>query len=151
MLRVRVKPSALLSVLLAAVHLAAGATLIPLDLPITLRATLAVAIAASLARSLWLYALLRSNLSIIAVDIEDQERCTVQTRSGVVQPARILGSTYVSSIFSVINLRVSGMRFARHIVLTTDTMSAEEFRRTRVALRWAHRSEGEKAVVPGPR
>jgi hypothetical protein len=146
-MRVRLKPSPLLALSLTAVHLAAGVTLIPLELPPALRATVAAAVAASLVRSLWLYTLLRAKLSVIAIDIEDQECCTIYTRNGDVHTARILGTTYVSSIFTVINVRMSVFRLARHILLATDSTSPEQFRQVRVLLRWGRRRRGEEVVA----
>ena len=143
MLRVSLKPSLLLSAILLGVHCAAGAMLFTLEMPVSLSVTAVTIIALSLVRSMWVHALLRAQQSVIALTVEDQERCTLQTRNGALLPARILASTYVTSFLTVINARPAGARFARHILLMRDTIAPEDFRRIRVLLRWARRSPAE--------
>jgi hypothetical protein len=143
MLRVSLQPSLLLSAILLGAHCAAGAMLFTLEMPVSFSAAAVTIIALSLVRSMWLHALLRAQQSVIALTVEDQESCTLQTRSGAMLPARILGSTYVTSFLTVINARPAGARVARHVLLMRDTIAPEDFRRIRVLLRWARRSPEE--------
>ena len=146
MLRVRLKASPLLVVSLAAVHLSATVILLPLDLHVGVKAAVTFAIAASLFRAIWLHALLRAKSSIVALELEDQERCAVHTRAGIVQDVRILGTTYATPALTVINVKAAGARFPRHILLLKDTVLREDFRQLRVLLRWAHSPKTRKTV-----
>ena len=140
MLRVSLKPSILLSAILCAVHVAGVAILFTLEASASFRVAAVAVIALSLGRSMWLHALLRAQQSVIALTIEDQERCTLQTRSGAILPARILGSTYVTSSLTVISAKPTGAHRSRHVLLLKDSIASEDFRRLRVILRWARRA-----------
>jgi hypothetical protein len=47
-------------------------------------------------------------------------------------------------------VKLSGALFARHILVSPDTMSPEEFRQIRVMLRWLRRSARDKTTTLGP-
>ena len=57
----------------------------------------------------------------------------------------LLGSSYVSSFLTVINVRLPGERRMRSVVLLPDTIGAEDYRRLRVWLRWRPRAESSSA------
>jgi toxin CptA len=137
MANVPIKHSFLLATVLAGVHFAAGVTLLPLALSTDLRVVIATVITLSLLRSIWVHAMLRAEHSIIAIAIEDQKSCILHTRGGAMLPARILGSTYVTPVLTVINVKPTGTYFAHHILLLPDSIEPEEFRELRTLLRWA--------------
>ena len=137
MVRASLKPSPLLAIALAAVHLSAGAILVPLDLPVALKGAVALIIGVSLCRSVWRYALLRGRHSIVAVEVCDQENGAVSRRDGLWEEVTILGTTYVTPTLTVINARPVGARFASHLLLTPDNLAPDDFRQIRVLLRWA--------------
>ena len=137
MVRASLKPSRLLVAGFAAVHLGAAAILIPIDLALELKIAVAAAVTTSLCHSVWRYALLRSSRSIVGVEIVDQENGALCTRDGDWDPAKILGTTYVTPSLTVINARRADERLALNVLLTTDNVKAEDFRRIRVLLRWA--------------
>ena len=139
MIRVTLKRSRSLAVLLTAAHIAAIATLLPLDLPIWARVSAVLAIVASLVRSVFRHALLRSSRCLCAIELREKDEAAVQIRDGTWHAARVLGTSYVSPFVSVINLRVEGRIFAQHMLVVPDNAEPEYFRRLRVWLRWGYR------------
>ena len=139
MLRVQLKPSAILATVFTAAHLAAVVCLVPLDLPLWSKLLITLPIAASLVHALCHTALLRSRTSPIALELRGADTAAVQIRDGQWHQARVLGTSYVSPRLSVINLRLDGRMFARHMLIVSDNADAECFRRLRVLLRWGYR------------
>ena len=140
MLRITFRPSCQLAVILVALHGAAGATTLPLGLPLELKLALAAAITASLLHALWRYALLRSRPAFVALEISDASQANVQSRDGAWHHARILGTSYVSALLTVLNLKIDGHLLARHLVIAPDMVDIEDFRALRVILRWSARA-----------
>jgi toxin CptA len=141
MLRVALTSSRWLAAALIVSHAAAAATLAPLDLPLWAKLGLALLIAASLAHALYRHAFLASRESCTALEVREADQAAVHTRARGWQDARILGTTYVSPVLTVVNLRLTGFVFAKHVVIVADNVDGETFRRLRVKLRWAYRAE----------
>ncbi len=142
MLRIAFKSSTILAAVLTGGHAAAGASLVPLDLPLLAKIALALLVGASLVHNLWRHAFLKSHGALVGLELGEQScRASVHTRGGDWHEARILGSTYVSPLVSVLNLRLDGHIITRHIVIVPDSADAEDFRRLRVRLRWGYRDE----------
>lgn len=139
MLRVALTPSPYLAIFFIALHLAAAVILAPLDLALWIKLALAMAIAASLAHVLWRHAFLKSRSALISVELREADRAAVQTREGTWQDARILSTSYVSPLLTVLNLRLRGETLPRHIVIVPDNVDFEDFRKLRVLLRWGDR------------
>jgi toxin CptA len=137
MVRAALRPSRLLAVTFAAVHVASAATLLPLALSVELKLACAVLMAASLIHSIRRHALLRGRRSITAIAIENQENGAVCAADSEWHDAKVLGTTYVTANLTVINMRPAGARLASHVLLTVDNIDAEDFRKIRVLLRWA--------------
>ena len=138
MLRVSLKRSYYLSSVLVLAHLAAAATLIPVELAPEAKFALVLAVAVSLVHAFRRYAFLLSRHSIVAIELKDRESAAAQLKSGVWCAARVLGSSYVSPLLTVLNLRIDGCRLARHALIVPDNVTADDFRRLRVILRWAY-------------
>ena len=138
MLRIQLKPSLYLATVLTTAHFASAVVLIPLSMPLEAKLTIAGAIGVSLVHSVWRAALLRSRASLVAVELRKGGGIGVQTRDGRWHAARLLGTTYVTSQLTVLNLRMEGRRVARHVVLVPDTTDPDCFRRLRVLLRWRY-------------
>ena len=141
MVRVSLKPSRRLAALLICAHLAAAAALIPLDLSPWAKIAIAAAVAGSLWHALRLHALQRNAASVTELVLHAGDRAAVRVRSGDWVEGRVLGTTYVTPALVVLNLRLDGRRFARHVVILRDSTDAEALRRMRVLLRWAYRAE----------
>ena len=136
MLRITFRASRRLAAILVAVHVAAGATSMPLDVPLEIKLALAAAIVASLVHALWRYASLSSRSALVALELRDGGQTHVQTRDGEWHHARILGTSYVSPLLTVLNLKIDGRLLARHLVIASDMLDIEDFRALRVILRW---------------
>ena len=136
MLHIAFRPSRQFAVTLTTIHVAAGATILPLHVPLELKLALAAVIAASLIHALWRYAFLRSRVALVALELTDASEANVQTRDDAWHHARILGTSYVSSLLTVLNLKIDGCLLARHLVITPDMVDTEDFRALRVILRW---------------
>lgn len=139
MLRVILKRSRKLVAVLTAAHAAAAMNLVPLDVPIWAKLALTLLIAASLGYTVRRYALLRSSAALTALELRENDSSAIRTGGENWQEARILGTTYVSPSLTVVNVRVPGGWRARHIVIVSDNVDAESFRRLRVQLRWGYR------------
>jgi toxin CptA len=138
MVRLHLKPSLYLAAAFAVVHVAAAATLLPLDLDVTVKLTLAALVGASLAHALLRHAFLRGSRAIRAVEISDNTTGAVRSCSAEWQDVRILGTSYVTPWLTVLNLARVGGR-PRHVLIVPDNVDAEDFRRARVLLRWRRR------------
>jgi hypothetical protein len=69
--------------------------------------------------------------------VHDQERAAVRMRASAWHEAAVLRTSCVTPALTVINLRVEGARTPRHVLLISDNIRADDFRRIRVLLRWA--------------
>lgn len=136
MLRVNLRSSRLLTVILALAHGAAIAVILLVDLPIGVKAVAATGLAVY-----WLVFVRRLPLlltagSVMAIEIGSDNKLSVQTNRGEWDECEVLGSTYVTPYLTVLNLRQSENRVARRIVILPDSINVEDFRKLRVWLRW---------------
>jgi toxin CptA len=136
LLRIAIAPSPLLAVLLVIVHLIAGACVLIL-LPAWWAAAILIAVlCASLIFHLRCDALRLSGDAVIEVTLRERGRCELLTRGGAVLEGTVAGSSFVSALFTVINVRLDGGRKLRSTVVMPDSVPAEERRRLRVWLRY---------------
>jgi toxin CptA len=144
-LRFAPAPSLRLGIILGAVHLAAAMLLWNAPLPAWARiggtALLATSLGYHWLRDVWL----RLPGSVVGMDLlRDREtglRVELTRRDGGRLAGRVLGSSLALPWLVVISLRPDGFRRARHVTLLPDTLSGEEFRVLRVALRWGYPAE----------
>lgn len=130
------KPSYRLAALLAAAHGLAAGGVAATDLPLAVRLLLVTVLAASCARSILHAALLRTRDAIVALEWNGEGEVNFRTRDGLWREARLAGSTFVSPMLTVLNLRPPGLRRMRHAVLMGDSAGGDEYRRLRVRLQW---------------
>lgn len=133
---VRLKPSVQLTVILSVAHFSVACMVWLLTLPISVKLLGSVVLIASLIFYLRHYALLETRKSIIAFELTEQLKCTLETREGKKIPSIILGSTFVSPYLVVLNLKRQHYFFLYGIVILSDSIDAEEFRQLRILLRW---------------
>jgi toxin CptA len=100
---------------------------------------LGACISLSLAHSLLRHGFLRTGAALLAIELREYDSASVETPDGQWQEARVLPTTYVSALLTVINVRVPPGVFARHMVIAPDSTDPESFRRLRVWLRWKYR------------
>lgn len=135
-LRVRLQPSRQLGLLLCGGH--AGAVALSWAASIPWWASLAVSLAvlASLAFCLRAHALRNGPRAVVGVELRLDGSGAIQDRRGHWREVGVLGSTFVSPLLTVLNLRLSGAGGRRSLIVTPDALGADEFRRLRVWLRW---------------
>lgn len=136
MVKIEIRPSRQLALVLVLAHLGAAAASIAVELPAWAKAVLLIPILASLAWSLYKHALLGSAHSVVAVEVGEGSAASVRTRSGDWHKSVVLDSSFVAPYLTVLNLRIDQSRFACHVVIMPDSVMAEDFRRLRVWLRW---------------
>ena len=136
MLRIGIAPSPSLAALLVVVHLIAGACVLAFLPAWWAVAILTTALCASLVFHLRRDALRLSGDAVIEVTLRDHGRCELLTRGGAVLEGKVAGSSFVSGLFTVVNVRLDGGRRLRSVVVMPDSAAAEERRRLRVWLRY---------------
>lgn len=132
MVRIPLRASRMLFLALAVMHVAGAASAF-----IAVGLTWALALAGLLLASLWWHgwrgALQHSGEATTAIVLQ-RTRCELDLRDGTQVEARVLGSTFVSPLLTVVNLRLeSGRR--RSLVLAPDSAEADDLRRLRVWLK----------------
>jgi hypothetical protein len=147
MLRIELRSSGYIATVVIATHVAAIATILPLDLPIAAKVVLAVLIVVSMAHAIWHNALLWSRGAFTALELRETGEVTVQTGDGEWHDARILGTSYASPTLSAINLRMADARLARHILVVADNCDPEQFRLLRVYLRWGYNGAAMRSAL----
>jgi toxin CptA len=136
---IRPAPSWRQAVMLTALHGVSLAVLIPLPLPVALRVVLAVLVGASLLYVIWARVLCLAPWSIAEVSwLASGWR--VRTVAGGTFDARLAPSSYVGQHLVILNLRIGRLR-QRSLVLTPDSVDADQLRRLRARLRLSGRSD----------
>jgi len=139
MLNIRLKPSVYLTLLLSAVHAIAIGLILVLPLPIWLKVAATLAFCTSFVFYLKRNAWLAAPNSIIALVINEDCTCAIETRGGKRLECILLPTSYVSAFLTVLNLNANGERLARHVVILPDAINSEDFRKLRVLLRWKYK------------
>lgn len=135
MLRFTVAPSPCLAALLAIVHLTAGACVFAFLPAWWLVGILTAALCASLVLHVRRDALRLTGDALIEVTLLEHGRCELLTRGGAVLKGMVAGSSFVSPLFTVVNVRVDDARRLRSVVVMPDCAAADERRQLRVWLR----------------
>lgn len=136
MLRLSLKTSRQLTVLLAAGHLIAAACVFSVPLPLWLRILLPSLLLTSLVYHLRYQAWRSWPFSIVALEFEHDGTVFMHYRNGKILEAAVLGSSFVAPYLTIILLKSNRSRFVRSVVLLPDMLPAELFRSLRVWLRW---------------
>ena len=74
--------------------------------------------------------------AVVSFTLYPDCRCEFQTRDGTVHAAELLGSSFVASYLTVLNLKPADSFLARHAVIVPGNVDAEQFRKLRVVLKW---------------
>ena len=144
---VHLKPSVQLTFMLSFAHSFVACLLWPLTLPISVKLLGSIALVASLAFYLRHYALLKSAESVVSFELSEELQCTLETQGGRNIPCKILGSTFVAPYLVVLILKAQDKFFTYGVVILSDNIDAEEFRRLRVLLRWKWKTTIDKYLV----
>ncbi len=94
------------------------------------------ALMASLIFNVWQSALLRTPDAVTGLEITSDDKFSIQTRRGRWIECEVLGSTYVTSFLTILNLKRMDSGRTTHAVILPDSLDAEDFRKLRVWLRW---------------
>ena len=127
----------MLAAVLGVAHASALAVTLVVTLPAWAKLVIAMAILASGGISLCRSALQRSRSAIIELEAEEGGRISCRTRDGQWHEAQVLSSSFISPWLTVLNLRVAGAAWVRHLLILPDNVEQDAFRRLRVLLRWS--------------
>jgi len=135
-LSVRVGPSRRLGWLLLSAH--AAAVVLSWVPPIAwwLSLGLSIAVLANLPFSLRYHASRRALGALTGIELRSDGSAAVENRHGRRSEVRVLGSSFISPFLTILNLAVAGAPLPRSLVVAPDALTADEFRRLRVWLRW---------------
>ena len=140
-LSLRLRASPQLAIVLLLAHggaIACAATFLP---GWWMRAVAASAIAASFAFHLSRDALQLSGRAVTGVTLKEGAQCELNLKNGETLTGIVDGSTFVTPLLTVINVRADGRGRRRTAILLPDSAPAQDLRRARVWLR--HRARPE--------
>ena len=133
-IHLRIRPSRLLGLLVLSIH-AAALTLLPtLATPWWGQLLLSLAVVGSLIQNLRRHVFLLSPLSIIQIVWERSGDWTLMHRSGAVQAATLLPSTFVHHHLMILNFRGESHWQWPSVVLFDDAAGRDSLRQLRVRL-----------------
>lgn len=135
-MKITLRPSRILTAILVLAHGAAIAMVALAGMPLWLELIAIAALVASLVFDVRQTALLRAPDALITLEIASDDRLSIQTRRGEWIECEVLGSTYVTSFLTILNLKVIDSGKNTRAVLLPDSLDAEDFRKLRVWLRW---------------
>ena len=140
-------PSVRLAAPLCPASVAAAGAAWATPVPVAVKAIVTVAATLSLVFHLARDAALHAADAIVALEVREGGGIAFLTRSGGWHDCELLGSSFVSRHFTIVNLKPGGRQRARHVILMADNVDARDFRRLRMWLRWA--AERSPGIGPG--
>lgn len=141
------RPSLRIALILGLVHLGALLVLAALPLALSLQTAGAVLLLLSTAYTMRRHAWRRGRGAVNALHFSDREQLRVRMYDGTWHAGRVLGSSTVGVICTVLNIRLTDHRLPVHVVIMSDSIDTEDFRRLRVWLRWGPREAVEAADI----
>ena len=136
MLQISLNPSRLLAAILIVAHACAIGLVLMIELPQWLKLAAASGLVLQCILVVYRRAFLHGAEPVIALEVSSDHRLSIRTRRSGWQECDVLGSTYVSPYLTIMNLRLSSERMARHVTLLPDSLNRDDFRRLRVWLKW---------------
>lgn len=135
-IRLDLKPSRWLAAILAGAGIGASLILLYMPLSIWLKLALMLLVLASTTYHV-MDALLRLPWSLIALELDGKGELHVMRRDEEKQQVRILPSSVVLPLLTLLNFQVEGNIWRRHMLITPDRVDPEAYRQLRVWLRWS--------------
>jgi toxin CptA len=135
-LNVQLKASRQLAGLLCAAHAVAAIVLLIVPLALALRLGLVIALAVSLRHSLRLHAWRVAPHACVRVSVQRDGNARLELLSGEILTGRVLGSSRIGPLLTVINIRHDHDGRRTSVVLLPDSAHADELRALRVWLRF---------------
>jgi toxin CptA len=92
--------------------------------------------------------LLRLPGSLVGLELNSKGELHVQRQDGKKQSVTVLADSVVLPYLTILNLKMDGRRWHRHMLITPDRVESNAFRQLRVWLRWGRQtvSDGETAA-----
>lgn len=112
----------------------AGVMFIPIPWP--LKIILCTGLTGSLIYYTRRHALLRSNKSIVEVEMKTDCTCAVRSLAGEWQPGSLLATTFITRYMVILNLAKRDTKGHLAVAILADAIDAERFRELRVLLKW---------------
>jgi hypothetical protein len=137
-----------LALILGCAHLGAWLALAMLPTAFWLQACGGAALLLSAAHSIHRYALRRGRHAAVALHFTDREQLRVRMCDDSWHTGHVLGSSTVGTSLTLLNIALDGRRLPLHVVLMSDSLASDDFRRLRVWLRWGPRPQTEDPVMP---
>lgn len=147
---IELQASGRLAALLGAAHLLTLILVVTLPLPTWMQWCGAALLLLSAAQTVFRHALRRGRDAVTALAFDDRVQLRARTRDGVWHTGRVVGSSTVTAVLTVLNLRFDGCRRPVHVLIAGDSLSADDFRRLRVWLRWGPQPAADDVAVAGP-
>ena len=135
-MKIALRPSRILTAILVIAHGVAIAMVALAGIPVWLELIAIAALLGSLVFEVRRIALLRALDAVIALEVASDDRFSIQTRRGEWIECEVRGSTYVSSLLTILNLKVIDSGKNKRAVILRDSLDAENFRKLRVWLLW---------------
>ena len=142
---IELRPSRQLAVILGGAHLGAVLALAMLPAALWLQAGAIALLLLNAAYTIRRHAWRRGRTAVTALHFTDREQLRVRLHDGIWHTGRMLGSSTVSVLCTVLNIRLTDHRFPLHTVIMNDCIDIEDFRRLRVWLRWGPREAADDA------
>lgn len=142
------RPSRQLAVILGCAHLVAALVLALLPAALWLEISGTALLLFSAAYTIRHHAWRHGRSAVTALHFTDREQLRVRMHDGTWHAGRILGSSTVGISLTVLNIALNDRRLPLHVVLLSDSLDTEDFRRLRVWLRWGPRPPAEETMAP---
>ena len=136
MLRLQLKSSMQMALVLTLGYFLAAACLFWAPMPRWLMIVLLAALALNLLFLLRHQAWRAWPFSINALQFERDGLVIAQYRNGQLLQARVLASSFVAPYLTIVLLQPAGAWWVRSVVVVPDCLPAETFRRLRIWLKW---------------
>lgn len=137
-----------LALILGGVHFGVSALMVVLPVALWLQWCGAALLLASAVFTIMHYALRRGRGAVTALHFDDRTQLRARTGDGVWHAGCILGTSTVGATLAVLNIQFDDRRQPVHVVISGDSMTAEDFRRLRVWLRWGPRPLTDVSAAP---
>ena len=139
-LQLAIRPSLALCLVLGAMSLLGMVSLSVLPWPWPWRVLCCLLLAAATSHAILLHGLRRLKHSVVALQLKPDNSVTIHLQDGRRQAVRIMPSTVVTPLLSVVHFRLQEAAWyspVRYVLIPADAVDAEDYRRLRVYLRWA--------------
>lgn len=97
----------------------------------------------------WCDALRQNAGAVIALEISDETRCRIFNRGGAWSEGQVLATTHVTPWLIVVHVAITGRWRARSVLIMSDALAPDAYRRLCVRLRWARYERDARAKHGG--